>query len=352
MRRTGQPHWRLFPASALERHASEWDAMVAACSYPMFLRSDVVITALREFGTGRELLAIMDGSTGAAAIGVFARSRSTSWETFQPSQIPLGAFLHDGTVPLERALASLLRDLPGIALMAAITQQDPAVIPRPVATPRLRTLDYIETARVEVTGSFDAYWTARGKNLRTNVKRQHARLASDGIAVCLEVVDTPDRVAAAIADYGRLESAGWKADGGTAVSADNAQGRFYTSVFESACARGTGRIFRYLFDGKVVAMDLCLEEAGVLVILKTTYDENWKSVSPASLMRHAYFQRIFADDRVRRVEYFGKVMEWHRRWTEDIRTLYHVNCYRTRWLGRLHDRIRGLPAKPVPANPA
>ena len=50
-------------------------------------------------------------------------------------------------------------------------------------------------------------------------------------------------------------------------------GSLLLGVFEAFCARGTGRIYRYLFDDKVVAMDLCIEDAGVLVILKTTYDE-------------------------------------------------------------------------------
>jgi hypothetical protein len=29
-------------------------------------------------------------------------------------------------------------------------------------------------------------------------------------------------------------------------------------------------------------------------------------------------------------------MEWHTRWTDEIRTMYHLNGYRWPWLGRLH----------------
>ena len=157
-------------------------------------------------------------------------------------------------------------------------------------------------------------------------------------------MERPGAVAAAIAEYGRLETAGWKSGTGTAVAADNAQGRFYTSVFESFCAKGAGRIYRYLFDDKVVAMDLCIEDAGVLVILKTAYDETYKSVSPASLMRHECFRRVFEDGSIRRIEFYGKVMEWHRRWTDDVRTLYHINYYRSPWMRSAHAFLTGRTA--------
>ena len=146
------------------------------------------------------------------------------------------------------------------------------------------------------------------------------------------MVDRPAEVAEAIVQYGKLESAGWKAEGGTAISADNAQGRFYRAVFESFCSKGLGRIYRFSLDGKVVAMDLCLIGGGALVILKTTYDESLKSISPAFLMRHRYLQSLFAETGIDRIEFYGKVMEWHLRWTDEVRTLFHVNRYRWQWV--------------------
>jgi CelD/BcsL family acetyltransferase involved in cellulose biosynthesis len=220
-----------------------------------------------------------------------------------------------------------------------LTQQDPATRQRPPTSATLETLDYVDTACVRITGTFDEYWASRGKNLRQNIKKQVARLAQDGIEAQLEVVEDPADVAQAIAQYGGLESAGWKAKGGTAIGPDNAQGRFYRSVFESFCSKGLGRIYRFSLDGKIVAMDLCLIGGGALVILKTTYDESLKSISPAFLMRYRYVQSIFAENGIDRIEFYGKVMEWHLRWTDEVRTLFHVNCYRWRWVRALRDKV-------------
>jgi hypothetical protein len=76
----------------------------------------------------------------------------------------------------------------------------------------------------------------------------------------------------------------------------------------------------------------------VLVILKTAYDESYKSVSPSTLMRHQQFQLLFEEQKFRRIEFFGKVMEWHTRWTTTSRTIYHATAYRWAWLKQLQGR--------------
>lgn len=332
--------WTLHPVSRLKSAARAWDALGAQSGAVPFLRSDFLLAALAEFGSGRELLGICGPEAEPVAMGLFVRTRPGTWETFQPAQLPLGALVVRRGPGVEPLLHALIRALPGCALSVAVTQQDPAIRERPQESSKLATLDYVDTARVRLQGAFDGFWSARGKNLRQNVRKQFAKLRQDGIEPRLETVTDTGLVAAAIEQYGRLESAGWKAQEGTAVGADNAQGRFYRRVFEAFCATGDARIYRYWFAERVVAMDLCLIEGPLLVVLKTAYDESLRSISPASLLRHDYFRELFDEGRIRHVEFYGKVMDWHLRWTDDVRTLYHVNGYRFAWVRRLHAAIR------------
>jgi hypothetical protein len=64
------------------------------------------------------------------------------------------------------------------------------------------------------------------------------------------------------------------------------------------------------------------------VILKTTYDESYKSVSPSTLMRQDEFHLLFNEKKFERIEFFGAVMEWHTRWTTESRNVFHVTEYR------------------------
>ena len=345
--------WSLHPVARFASVARAWDALCAQSGAVPFLRSDFLLPALAQFSAGRELLAICGSPSEPLAMGLFVRRRIGAWETFQPAQLPLGAVVAQSGPELADLARSLMPALPGIALTLAITQQDPSIHPRPGNASSVGTLDYVDTARVAVEGAFDAYWSARGKNLRQNVRKQLAKVEQDGIVPRLDWVAEPQGVAEAIEQYGRLESAGWKAQGGTAIGSGNAQGRFYRNVFESFCARGAARIYRYWFGDRVVAMDLCVLDGPVLVVLKTTYDESLRAVSPASLLRYAYFRALFDEGVIRSIEFYGKVMDWHLRWTSDVRTLYHVNAYRWPWVKRMHTtrpgRQRDGRSGPVPA---
>ena len=319
--------WTLTPAAQFADHAAHWNALQAANPAAPMLQADFVGALLDAFGTGDELLAIDD-----AAMAIVRPHGRGSWATFQPAQAPLGMWIERPGLDRAAALASLLRALPGMGLVLGLTQLDPLLAPAPSDA-----IAYIETARITVAGSFDDYWAARGKNLRSNLKKQRAKLAADGVALRLQVSTETHEMMDAVRDFGQLESAGWKAQAGTAVHLDNAQGRFYSRMLAAFAARGAASAYRYWFGEQLVAMDLCIRQDDCIVVLKTTYDESVpKTFSPALLMREDAVRALFDNGATARIEFYGKVMEWHTRWTEEVRTLYHVNLYRWAALRRLH----------------
>jgi len=331
--------WEFFPATEFDTHAVRWDTLQRECANLPFLESGFLKPLLEEFGTGQELLAFgcEDGKPCAAAI--LTKRRFGVWQTFQPSQLPLGAWVSRTDDNLAELARSLLRALPGINLNLSLTQIDPLYQPRPEDEPCIKTMDYIDTAWVDIDQPFDTYWEARGKNLKTNTRKQRTKLHIENVTLSLECLMQPEAVAQAIEDYGTLESAGWKGKDGTAVHPDNAQGRFYRNMLENFCAQGRGRIYRYRFNDKVVSMDLCIEASDRIVILKTTYDETYKTVSPSTLMRQDEFRELFDSGKFKRIEFYGKVMEWHTRWTENKRMLYHLTSYLASIIKALHQRL-------------
>ena len=331
-------NWTIVPAIDFHSHAARWQRLHAASPASPLLAVDFVKPLLDVFGTGRELLAWHGREDDTDAMTIVTPGRPGVWNTFQPAQAPVGLWLQRADGAADCLLAGLLAALPGPALMLGLTQCDPMLMARPAGA---HSFDYIRTARITLRGTFAEYWNARGKNLRNNLKKQRARLRQDGIATRLDIVRAPDLMAGAVADYGRLETGGWKAAEGTAVAADNDQGRFYRALLEGFARRGAARVYRYWFDGPdgphLAAMDLCVEGGGCIVILKTAYDETLgPQLSPALLMREEATRGLFDEDRFERIEFYGRVMEWHTRWTDEIRTMYHLNGYRWPLLGRLH----------------
>ena len=139
----------------------------------------------------------------------------------------------------------------------------------------------------------------------------------------------------------KMESGKRKAERGTAIHPDNAQGRFYSELLEHASRRGEAVVYQYLFNERVVAMNLCLQRNGILVVLKTTYDESIKSFSPAFLLRENELQEIYREGQVKCIEYYGRLMDWHTKLTDRKRGLYHLTQYRWPVLKKLANVRRG-----------
>jgi len=312
--RSGQ--WKLYPVEMLARFASGWDELAPS----PIVSSVAVQTMLEHLGDGRQMLAVC-GDEKPLAMAIVTPRLWRIWETWQPAQAPIGLWVQK-PMPVEELLPGLIRALG--CLSFGVLQQDPDISVRGGGAS-----DYVDTARIVVSGSFDEYWHQRGK-LRTNLQSQRRKLEMAGIATRLELVEDPALIGAVVDDYARLESAGWKAQEGTAIARDNAQGRFYRSLMERLAARSEALAFRYFFGDKLVACDMCLLREGTLIGLKTTYDESVRSLSPGSLMRQEIFRKLWG--RLRRIEFYGRVMDWHLRWTRDVRTMYHVTAFRWHWL--------------------
>lgn len=335
--------WKNLPASSFQQDGQlllEWDRLNTARGDLPFLAGDAIVSALKILGDGSERLLIAYEGTNVLAMFLLFPQGKFRWQTFQPSQLPLGAWVAEAHVQLPDMARSLLRGPLGLCLVLSITQVDPRIAARAEDTPDSQHSDYIDTGWIDIQGSFDEYWNARGKNLRQNMRKQRAKLLADGVKLSMQVLRDHADMAPAVARYGSLESSGWKAQQGTAIHPDNAQGRYYRELLEHASLRGEAIVYQYLFDDRVVAMNLCLARKGTLIVLKTTYDESIQSFSPAFLLREAELQALHGEGQIQHLEYFGRLMEWHTKWTDQKRTLYHLTLYRWPFLKKLAEARR------------
>ncbi|MEO8134302.1 MAG: GNAT family N-acetyltransferase [Betaproteobacteria bacterium] len=295
---------------------------------------------LAELGTGRELLAVGSLGETAQAMTVLHCTHGVSWETFQPAQAPLGAWVQRPTEAPDALVAALLRALPGVALALAITRQDPAMVRRPEDRATVATADRIRTSRVKVIGGFDDFWSSRAKNMRNTLKQQRRLLEQNGRVLRLDTVTRAADVAGALDDHDRLVVSG-PVDPGTRPHSPPVTAQSYRSLLEEFCRRGRGRIHRYWFDDAVVAIDLCIESKEALIVLNTACDEAVRESSPVSLMRQEYFRIVFDEARLKSINFYGNFMDGPTKWGDEIRTLYDASFYRWAMVHKAHRKLGG-----------
>jgi len=362
-------HWQRLPAKRLFDTAAlseTWDRLNAARGALPFLDTDVLQLAFAAFRPKGVELLVGDVAGQTQCMLLVQRVGFGRWQLYQPSQIPLGPLVAASNLPLDDIARSALKALPFTTLVLSFTQLDPRHWPPP-AEPACVVKRYISTGWIDCAQPFDSYWAARSANLRASVGKAQRRLEAEGRTLRLRVLTEPADMAAAVERYGLLEASGWKGRKGTAVAAGTPQGNFYRDWLQAAAAHGEARVYELLVSepsapaeaivaktntttgdvpserttaGNVpnehtIAADLCVVRGDALILLKIAYDEAFEHYSPSTLLRREFMQDLLGSGRVRRVEFFGRLMDWHRRWTGEQRSLYHLTTFRWRWLARL-----------------
>jgi hypothetical protein len=338
-------NWILLPLADWPQARNAWQAIVenrSELNDLAFLHADFIEVCLAHYAKPDCLIALgqAPGTPTPQIACVLEPLNALQWQFFIPSQLPLPAVVgSEPHIPLH-AWTRLLKTLPGWGMHLSGSQLDAGLIAR-----EGHTLDSYLTAWVDIAEPFADYWAKRSKNFRSNHRKMLNRLQAEGYQGELRVVTKGQELDAALAAYGTLEASGWKNQNGTAVGGDNnTQLRFYQQALTALAASGKCKVFQYWIrkvgdggnggensdtsEAELIASDLCVESGSVQVVLKTAYAEAFAHLSPSTLLRYLAFEQIFQQGQIKRIEFYGKKLDWHTRWTETERMLYHRNIFR------------------------
>ena len=328
-----------------------WDALnLAGCAGHPALSSKFARHLLQHFGAGVSFAEYCRGPMSAMA--VVHRTGPVRCRIFQPSQAPLPLIVYrDSGQPGATILNSLLRQAGARCLALDLPCQDPefSLIMFSELGSTEDVTEYGTTIAVSGGQPFEGYWQARPKGLRQNVARYFRRLENDGHHWRLDVITDPPAMDEAVRRYGLLESAGWKGEAGSAVHPDNIQGRFYRDLLGAFAQAGDARAYLMYVDDQLAAGRLAIQGHGMVVMLKTAFDETLARYAPGRLITYLVLNDLLQDPDVQRVEFYTKANRDALEWADSQRPLYTVTVFRNgllrcaaqqrrRWSQRWHPR--------------
>jgi Acetyltransferase (GNAT) domain len=334
--------WRDEPLiSAWEMRSVEWDTLAKAYGLPEIVGSRFVGAVVAALAPAYAGLRLLTGLSGDVPI-MMAIVRSTNLltiELFQPSQMPISLLIARDSEAIRTCLRSYLNAKLAPPIRFELFQIDSKYYPQVGTDDCNIELEYISIPFVDFPDSFENYFGALSKNLRANCKKQRNTLERLAFSCRLEIVRKPSEIEEALKLYSELELSGWKRSLGTAVDESTGQIDFYRKLLTSYAEVGQTQIVQLWISGdgieRLVASDLCLVSGNVAFMLKTAYDESLKqheslsSISPAALMHQDLFRYWIDELRLERLEFYGKTLEWHLRWTNQERALYHLSIFRS-----------------------
>lgn len=325
--------------------ASLWAGLNAALTgnHP-FLDPGFVGPLVHHFGSkirpdDLKLVFAHDGDRAVAAL-IAERIAPTVWQLFCPAQAPIPPAIFDRHWLLQEGpdssngspgdfLGLLASSALGHVSVLRLTAQDPLMSPWPTvaATAAFEQRFQARTAAIDTQGGFEAYWAGRSKGLRKEMRRRLDQLGADGISPRIRVVSDPDGMAHAVDDFARIESAGWKGVAGTAVSPGGLQHAFYREIMSNFAGDGGAAVYQLHLGERIVASQMTLHRSGMRVILKTTFDEQFRSYGVGRVADYLAYQLMFGDPATHSIEMYTNASADDLRWATSERTVVNVLWY-------------------------
>ena len=168
------------------------------------------------------------------------------------------------------------------------------------------------TPVLELGGDPEARFSGR----RRNDLRRARRRAEEGGAVTAEVISpSPADVEPLLAEFFAVEAAGWKGERGTALALDERRRRFFEEYAAASAADGSLRLCRFRIGEETAAVQLAVEHARRLWLLKIGYDERFARSSPGTLLL-LETARWATENGLEAIELLGDREPWTRVWTD------------------------------------
>jgi hypothetical protein len=124
----------------------------------------------------------------------------------------------------------------------------------------------------------------------------------------------------------RVEAAGWKGRGGSAVTTNEMQRAFFSRYGALASEEGTLRLAFLRLEGVPAAMQYAIQWNGAFWLLKVGYDEAFSRCSPGMLlMQHTLGYAV--EQGLRSYEFLGSAEAWTQRWTTDETSTTRIAVY-------------------------
>jgi CelD/BcsL family acetyltransferase involved in cellulose biosynthesis len=310
--------WRTL--AELESIRVEWRALAARALEPnVFYEPAFALAAAGVFDRDAGAVLVWSGTSPRRLLGLFpARIEPRRYGLKLPVLVgwthpyaPLGTPLveREAAEPVIAAWLAHLADdpaLPGLLLLPFLPADGPfAAALKTIATrARMPAADLHRRQRAQLEPRHDrVLYIERtlGQHRHKELRRGVRRLGDLG-AILFTTATEPAAVAAAIEDFFKLESRGWKGQAGTAATFNDDIRHFVMAAVAGLAAEGKVAVNRILIDGRAIAATVTLRSADAAWFWKIVYDENFAQHSPGVILTLAVTEELVDDATILRTD--------------------------------------------------
>jgi CelD/BcsL family acetyltransferase involved in cellulose biosynthesis len=331
--------WQILPISEFPSVAGKWQDLCDRSLHSPLLSSAFVEVALAHFGQGNELICFGETKYGVIAAAILQSKNRLVWETFKPSQMPMGAWLMLPQLDFSSLLQSCLEALPFSTLMLGVLEVDSLFFRQPTG-PRILSLDSLVTGEIVLPDSLSKYLGTLEQKPLSGLMRRRRKAEKEIGTLSLTTQLSSASAEVFVNQFAEMESRGWKGDVNTALVPGDTQSKFYIDLMHRFGMSGQARMFTLKMGERNVAAQIAIVANDVLYLLKTTYDPSLRNLGPGILLHYFITEYCYEQSiSFKRIELYGPLNESQKIWISGTRKIYHLNAYRSGLLASVHRRI-------------
>jgi len=166
--------------------------------------------------------------------------------------------------------------------------------------------------------SYQSYLQSRPSSLRNTIARK-TRKFFDADRGEIDIIEGGDALETAIAQYVAVYNNSWKNE--------EPYQDFTPALMRLAAGREWLRLGIASYDNLPVASQIWLVCSGTAYIFKLAYDENYKHLSPGTVLTARMMQRAIDEDHITRIDYLSGDDSYKADWMSERRQQYGIAAY-------------------------
>ena len=179
---------------------------------------------------------------------------------------------------------------------------------------------------IEINCPWSVFWEHRANKFRKSMRNKLNRALHRGFE--LQKIKINNKEVPELENMLDISSKSWKHSAGTDLSSNEEQWRFYLLICERLGS--SGKLFLWLlgFDGVPVAFEFHIEQEGVVYPIRADFNENYKDLSPGSVLEYHIISRLFLEKNIHEYHSCGHTYDYLLNWTDKTRDYINYEIFK------------------------
>lgn len=175
---------------------------------------------------------------------------------------------------------------------------------------------------IDIDTDWEDFWKSKSQRFKKTMRNKINRANCHG-GVVIEKIPLEGGHAPELEEMKRISRNSWKYVAGTDLSSCECRLKFYKSLCDIWGPKGHVFAWFLKINEMPVAFEFHIEYKGTVYPIRADYDENFKSLSPGSLLEYEIIQNIFKSNKYTEYHSCGHTYDYLLNWT--YKTKNYVN---------------------------